>query len=518
MLEHASLTRLERDLRVAPAHARVAGALLSPRPARGVGPESAGRRAGRRRLGRGGTAGAAAPMGMPLWAFEHVVPDSAAGDTLGIDAAQLLASDFLRVQGIEPADLDLKESRSERQKARTDHTFEWQVPDSTLGEAGVRYMVVVRGGEVAGLRPYIHLPGGVAARLQRALGAAADPLGAVARRARGRVPGHRHALRPRGPRAPFSLGRRACAGARRRRPCRSCSWDCAGSSDIVMRYETTMPYRLFLVGAGVSIVVQVLMVGPGGRGARGHAVRDPAAEPRAVRGRTRPPRGSRRAVAGARRRRAAGRRAAVGHRADGCRRALRVLRRAAAAARRGAPAAVARRLARPVAQHAADVAGTRAARAPDGPALRGAARRRLPGARRAAVRGGRGTLPGRVRPAARDRWRERGAAGLRLRLSLPRQRPGVRAGVPGGRGLASAAAWLQQPEPGIRVTGAIVAALLVATSWWCGRPGDVEWCSRRRRAESRRGRPTRRARRAAPRPRRRCDRAAASRARTRRGD
>ncbi len=95
---------------------------------------------------------------IPLWAFEHVLPDSAAGDTLGLDAAQLLASDFLRARGVEPADLDLKESKSERQKARTDHSFEWEVPDSTLEGAGARYRVIVRGGEVAGLRPYMHLP------------------------------------------------------------------------------------------------------------------------------------------------------------------------------------------------------------------------------------------------------------------------------------------------------------------------------------------------------------------------
>jgi hypothetical protein len=96
------------------------------------------------------------PRLLPLWAFEHTIPDSAAGDTLGIDAAQLLASDFLRSQGIEPADLDLKESRSERQKAGTDHTFEWQVPDFDAG----RRRRSLHGDRArwrgAALRPYMH--------------------------------------------------------------------------------------------------------------------------------------------------------------------------------------------------------------------------------------------------------------------------------------------------------------------------------------------------------------------------
>lgn len=195
---------------------------------------------------------------IPLWAFEHVVPDSAAGDTLVPAAAQLLAGDFLREQGIEPGDLDLKESQSERQKARVDHTFEWEVPDSTLGEAGVRYVVVVRGGEVAGLRPYLHLPeawvraDGETSVLQRILWVASRGVLAL---------------------IVFAVTALFVLYIRRIPRRAAIFWGVIAGllslvilslrwqSDILWSYETTTPYQLFVTGAGVSLVVQFLVLG-----------------------------------------------------------------------------------------------------------------------------------------------------------------------------------------------------------------------------------------------------------------
>ncbi|MFQ5601132.1 MAG: type II CAAX prenyl endopeptidase Rce1 family protein [Candidatus Krumholzibacteriia bacterium] len=95
---------------------------------------------------------------VPLWAFRHVMPDSAAGDTLAPAAALQLAEEFLGANGVEPAVLVLQESSTQKRPARVDHAFEWEGPDATPAESRLRYSVVVRGGHVAGLRAYLHLP------------------------------------------------------------------------------------------------------------------------------------------------------------------------------------------------------------------------------------------------------------------------------------------------------------------------------------------------------------------------
>jgi hypothetical protein len=207
-----------------------------------------------------GEAGAARTTAIPLWAFEHVLPDSAAGDTLAPQAAQLLASDFLRDLGFEPGDMELKESRSERQKSRLDYTFEWEVADSTLGEAGIRYVAVVRGGAVAGVRPYMHLPEAwlrhyerrsVLQRICRLL--SLGVMGAIVF-----ALGHVFVQQVRSRRFRWAEGLRwGAAAAAISLVLVAMRWE----SDFVMRYETTVPYQLFLVGAGISVLIQFVLVG-----------------------------------------------------------------------------------------------------------------------------------------------------------------------------------------------------------------------------------------------------------------
>lgn len=197
-----------------------------------------------------------------IWAFEHAVPDSASGDTLGLDAAQLVASDFLRARGIEPADLDLKESHSERQKARTDHTFEWQVPDSTLGEAGVRYMVIVRGGEVGAFRPYVHLPEAwlrsyeersvlqwILWFLSRAL------LGALGVGLVVLFVGEVRSGRFQWPRA---LRWGAVVGL-----LAAVQMLLGWNSEVIWRYQSAYPYGLFVMSAAISVLLRFLVAGLG---------------------------------------------------------------------------------------------------------------------------------------------------------------------------------------------------------------------------------------------------------------
>jgi membrane protease YdiL (CAAX protease family) len=202
-------------------------------------------------------AGGVARPAIPVWAFEHVIADSAAGDSLTPDAAQLLAEDFLRARGLEPGTLELKDRRTERQKSRLDHTFEWQVPDTTLGEAGIRYLVVVRGSEVTGLRPYMHLPESwlradeERSVLQRilwvlsrgiygAVGIGFVVLFVVQVRAR-RFP-WRRALGWGAAAAALSLGAVAL------------QWH----SELVARYETNVPWDQFQVLAVIAVVLQMV--------------------------------------------------------------------------------------------------------------------------------------------------------------------------------------------------------------------------------------------------------------------
>jgi len=206
----------------------------------------------------------APPLGsvpaLPIWAFEHVMSDTTAGDTLDTDAARALAAAALSAHGLDPDALELKESKSERRKARMDHTFEWQVADPRLGEAELRYVVLVRGGEVAGLRPYVHLPESWVRNDEER-----SALQHVARVGGLSVYGMAMVLLV----VQFVMMVRA-----RRFPWRTALWwGVAGAvvqlaltelrwdSDLVMRYETNVPYSLFRIGAAVSAGLQAVVVG-----------------------------------------------------------------------------------------------------------------------------------------------------------------------------------------------------------------------------------------------------------------
>lgn len=196
-------------------------------------------------------------FGIPMWAFEHVLPDSAPGDTLALDAAQALASQFLLRRGIDVAGLVLKESSSEKRPSRTDHRFEWQIPDASLGEAGVRYMVLVQGNAIGGLRPYMHLPEdwirerekrSAVQQVLRVLGLAVL-CGVVmvlfvlfVQQVRQRCFPWRAAL---GWGVGGGIASVVLLGLR---------WE----SEVVMQYQTTMPQQLFHVASGISVAVRFL--------------------------------------------------------------------------------------------------------------------------------------------------------------------------------------------------------------------------------------------------------------------
>lgn len=93
-----------------------------------------------------------------LAGFHHVLPDSASGASLTLEAARQVAEAFLRRQGYDPERLHLVESRTSEKESRRDHTFEWEDPSRAIGEAKPRITVVVQGDRIGSLEGRMHLP------------------------------------------------------------------------------------------------------------------------------------------------------------------------------------------------------------------------------------------------------------------------------------------------------------------------------------------------------------------------
>jgi len=93
--------------------------------------------------------------------FGHTLPEDRAGASLPDDAARTLAAAFAQAHGQDTAAMDLKESRVEKKKARSDHTLVWEARAGdarNLDEARYRVEVSVAGDRVSGWRAYWKLP------------------------------------------------------------------------------------------------------------------------------------------------------------------------------------------------------------------------------------------------------------------------------------------------------------------------------------------------------------------------
>jgi hypothetical protein len=94
-------------------------------------------------------------------AFHHVLPEDQPGADLPADAARRIAADFLTSRGIDPERLDLKETTSDKKKARRDHTLVWEARPGdprNLDDAHFRIRVEVAGDRVASLHTFWKLP------------------------------------------------------------------------------------------------------------------------------------------------------------------------------------------------------------------------------------------------------------------------------------------------------------------------------------------------------------------------
>ncbi len=98
--------------------------------------------------------------GQPL-GFHHAIPENRPGANLTSEAARQLAADFAARQGWPTAGMILKVDSSEKQKARTDHTLEWEAPPGdprNVGEAHYRIALSVDGDQVTALRSHWDIP------------------------------------------------------------------------------------------------------------------------------------------------------------------------------------------------------------------------------------------------------------------------------------------------------------------------------------------------------------------------
>jgi membrane protease YdiL (CAAX protease family) len=93
--------------------------------------------------------------------FTHTIPEDRPGADIAVDQARQTASAFAAAEGWDVAAMDLKESSSEKKKARRDYTLEWEAragDPRNLDEGHYRVHIEVAGDRVSGLRSYWKIP------------------------------------------------------------------------------------------------------------------------------------------------------------------------------------------------------------------------------------------------------------------------------------------------------------------------------------------------------------------------
>ena len=93
--------------------------------------------------------------------FHHDIPEDRAGADLTPEAARQIAAAFATGQGLDVAAMDLKESQSEKRKARRDYSLVWEARSGdprNVDQAHYRVSVAVDGDRVSGLREYWKIP------------------------------------------------------------------------------------------------------------------------------------------------------------------------------------------------------------------------------------------------------------------------------------------------------------------------------------------------------------------------
>ena len=90
--------------------------------------------------------------------FTRTLLDDAPGATVGRERALELARTFLRAHAVFPSAAELKEQTEKDERARRDHTLVWEFPVAGGGEARLRQQVVVQGDAVGSWTRAVKIP------------------------------------------------------------------------------------------------------------------------------------------------------------------------------------------------------------------------------------------------------------------------------------------------------------------------------------------------------------------------
>jgi membrane protease YdiL (CAAX protease family) len=93
--------------------------------------------------------------------FDHSLPEDRAGADISSDTARQIASQFAIAHGWDVSAMDLKESNSEKKKARRDHTLIWEARTGdprNLDDTHFRVLAGVAGDQVTTLRSFWKIP------------------------------------------------------------------------------------------------------------------------------------------------------------------------------------------------------------------------------------------------------------------------------------------------------------------------------------------------------------------------
>jgi membrane protease YdiL (CAAX protease family) len=93
--------------------------------------------------------------------FSHSIPEDRTGGDVSPEAARGIAVEFAQAHGWDLLPMELKESSSEKRKARRDHTLVWEAAtgdDRNLADARYRVRAEVAGSEIKSLYGFWHIP------------------------------------------------------------------------------------------------------------------------------------------------------------------------------------------------------------------------------------------------------------------------------------------------------------------------------------------------------------------------
>ncbi len=101
------------------------------------------------------------PENSRILGYDHTLPEDRPGADLTSDAARPIAASFAAAHGTDVAAMDLKESTSEKKKARRDHSLVWEAragDPRNLDQAHYRVEINVAGDRVSSWRSFWKLP------------------------------------------------------------------------------------------------------------------------------------------------------------------------------------------------------------------------------------------------------------------------------------------------------------------------------------------------------------------------